>query len=549
MHQLAGDKIMDLNAVSRRTVLAAGGLALAPTMAGCMAALDPSRRDRSVVETREGSYRGRVVDGVYVFKGMRYGATTAGAGRFMPPRPAERFAGVRDAFDYGDQAPQARGSLAAPGAMSEDCLRINVWTPDPGDARKRPVLLWFHGGGFEAGSGSSLLYDGINMVKRGDVVTCTINHRLNVFGFCDLSSVLGAEFARSGNVGYLDLVAAMNWVRTNIAAFGGDPDNVMIYGQSGGGRKVSICFAGKDANGLFARGVVQSGAHLMVQTRDQAAALTGALLRALDIDPKNARDLQQVPQDRLTEIQRAVIAKAGYRFEPVMDGAAFDAHPFIPNAPMRTAHVPMMVGTTRTELSNQLGRDPAIYTLEEEALKKRLEAYYPAADIAEALTVFRASNPGASPTELFFKMTSWRSYIRNATIMAEKRAQLNGARNPTWMYQVTWRSPAEGGRRISQHTLDLPFMFDNVARAANLTGPESEETRSMTESMANAWLAFARSGDPNHKGIPHWPPYDLAKRPVMLFETPAKLEADPFKPEREFMDRYQPVRATARDEG
>jgi para-nitrobenzyl esterase len=539
---------MNVKALSRRTVLGAGGIVLLGASAGCITNSQSLSRDPAVAETREGSYRGRALDGVYVFKGMRYGASTAGTGRFMPPRPAATFVGVRDAFEYADQAPQARGALAAPGAMSEDCLRINVWTPEPKRGGKRPVLLWFHGGGFEAGSGSSLLYDGANMARRGDVVICTINHRLNVFGFCDLSGILGADFAQSGNVGYLDLVAAMTWVKSNVDAFGGDPDNVMIYGQSGGGRKVSVCFAGKDAKCLFAKGVVQSGSHLLVQTPEQSMALSVALLKALDIDLKKGRDLQLVPQDRLTEAQRSVIAKVGYRFEPTLNGINFDTHPFIPNAPKWSAKVPMMVGTTRTELSNQLGRDPDIYSIDDAALKLRLEAFYPPTDIDEAVSVFKASNPGASATELYFKMSSWRSYIRNATLMVERRAELNVADNPTWMYQVTWKSPAEGGRRLSQHTLDLPFMFDNVARAENLTGPQSEETRTMTESMASAWIAFARKGDPNHGGIPRWPTYDLQKRSVMLFDAPPVVVDDPFRSERVYMDRYQPVRATARSE-
>lgn len=511
--------------------------------AGAASAAEP------VVETTEGRYRGRSEGGVQVFKGMRYGASTAGANRFMPPRPAERFAGVRDAFEYGDQTPQARGPLAAPGPMSEDCLRINVWTPAVGDGRKRPVLLWFHGGGFEAGSGSSRLYDGTNMVRRGDVVVCTINHRLNVFGFCDLSGVLGAEFAQSGNCGYLDLVAAMRWVRENIAQFGGDPGNVMIYGQSGGGRKVTVCFAGKEADGLFHKGVVQSGSHLLIQTKDQAQALTADLLKRLSIDPADARDLQKVPQDELSAAQRQVIGAAGYRFEPVMDGIAFTAHPFIPEAPARTAKVPMMVGTTQTELSNQLGRDESLFSLDEAGLRQRLVRVIPEGDIDEAVRVFKTSTPSGSASEIFFKIASWRSYIRNATIMAEQRARLNGAQNPTWMYQVTWRSPAEGGRRLSQHTLDLPFMFDNVDKAPGLTGPPSDETRAMAEAMAESWLAFARTGDPNHPGVPHWPTYGLSNRPVMLFEVPAKVVNDPFRGERAFMERYQPVRATARDAG
>ncbi len=525
--------------LSRRVLMGATGVLLAAP------AVSWSQEGR-VIETAQGRYRGRLIDGVHVFKGMRYGASTAGAGRFMPPRAPETFAGVRDAFDYGDQTPQAQGGLAGPQPMSEDCLRINIWSPAVGDGKKRPVMLWFHGGGFESGSGASPLYDGTNMCKRGDVVLCTINSRLNVFGFCDLSSYLGADFAQSGNCGYLDLVQSMKWVKQNIAAFGGDPNNIMIYGQSGGGRKVTVCFAGKEASGLFAKGVVQSGSHLMIQTKDQARALTADLLKRLDIAPANARALQQVPQTRLSEVQRAVIGAAGYRFEPVMDGIAFTAHPFIPNAPAQTAKVPMMVGTAQHELANQMGNDPAVHQLDLAGLQARI-TMLPPEDRAEAIRVFRGSTPSGSYSEMFFKIASWRSYIRNATIMAEKRAALNGANNPTWMYQVTWRSPVEGGRRFAQHSSDLPFMFDNVARGARYTGPPSEATKIMANAMANAWIAFARTGNPNHSGIPRWPAYDPATRAVMQWESPPKLANDPYRTERVFMERYQPVRATARD--
>lgn len=524
---------------TRRSVLALGALAASGGRAFAQTEV--------IAETTEGRYRGRFVDGVQVFKGMRYGASTAGAGRFMPPTAPERFAGVRDALDYGDQAPQSRSILAASQAMSEDCLRINVWTPQASSARKRPVMVWFHGGGFEAGSGSSGLYDGGRMAQRGDVVVCTINHRLNVFGFCDLSA-FGPEFARSGNVGYLDLVAALKWVRANIASFGGDPANVMIYGQSGGGRKVSVCFAGSEAAGLFHKGAVQSGSHLLVQTPKESQTLSTALLKTLSIAPTDIKALQALPIEQLVAAQRATITQAGYRFEPTLDGVSFTTHPFIPNAPKRTAKVPMLVGTTQTELSNQLGRDPSVYALDEAGLVERLKRFLPDADAPEAVAVFKASAPHASPTELFFRITSWRSYIRNAVLMGERRSALNGADNPTWMYQLTWRSPAEGGRRFSQHTLDLPFMFDNVDRAALLTGPESEQTRAMTKSMAGAWLAFAHHGDPNHAGAPTWKPYDTTQRQTMLFDVPARVADDPNRTEREFMARYAPVRATTRDD-
>lgn len=530
---------MSHNGPTRRSALAAGGLLLAPASAWAQA--------ETLVESSEGRYRGRVESGIHVFKGLRYGATTAGAGRFMPPRAPEAFAGVRDAFEYGDQAPQVRSSLTVPGPISEDCLRINIWTPDASRARKRPVLLWFHGGGFEAGTGSSGLYDGTNMARRGDVVVCTINHRLNVFGHCDLSSVLGPEFAQSGNVGYLDLVAAMRWVRTNIAAFGGDPGNVMIYGQSGGGRKVTVCFAGQEAHGLFHKGVVQSGSHLVIQTPEQAARLSADLLKRLGIDPRNARALQDVPHEQVTQAQRQVIGAAGYRFEPVMDGKAFTAHPFVPRAPARTAKVPLMVGTAQHELAAQLGAVPGIHEIDEAGLRTRLAASLPAGDVDEAIAVFKASTPSGSYPEMFFKIMSWRAYIRNATLMAEARHALNGADNPTWMYQVTWRSPVDGGRRFAQHSSDLPFMFDNVERGARFTGPPTAATKVMADSMSEAWLAFARTGNPNHAGIPRWPSYDPKTRAVMQFDAPPRLASDPFRTERVFMERYQPARVTSSD--
>lgn len=522
--------------ISRRSVLGAGAGMLAAGAARAQGA------EGNVVETTEGRYRGRVENGVQVFRGLRYGADTSGAGRFLPPRPAERFAGIRDAFEFGDQAPQPRTILTVPGPISEDCLRVNVWTPETGGARKRPVMLWFHGGGFEAGTGSSGLYDGANMARRGDVVVVTINHRLNVFGFCDLSNLLGPEFVQSGNVGYLDLVAAMGWVRANIAQFGGDPGNVTIYGQSGGGRKVSVCFAGAEANGLFHKGIVQSGSHLRVHTPEQARALTDALLRTLDIAPGDARRLQVVPQDRLGAAQREVIAAAGYRFEPVIDGVSFKADPWLPNAPKQSAKVPLMLGTTQTELSNQLGRDPAIFAMDEAALKTRLAKTIPPEAVDEAVRVFKASTPSGSTAEMYFKIASWRAYITNAATMAERRHALNGKANPTWVYQVTWRSPVQEGRRFSEHTIDLPFMFDNVARAPHLTGPESAETKVMTDAMAGAWLAFAHTGDPNHSGIPKWPAYDVATRPVMLFDAPPELANDPFREERLLMARLPAVR-------
>lgn len=520
--------------LSRRHFVASGLLA-AGTLSVSRSFAQSGREP--VIEIAQGRLRGRIADnGVHVFKGMRYAASSAGPLRFMPPAPAPKWAGVQDAFEYGDQCPQARGSLAAAQAMSDDCLRINVWTPAL-DGAKRPVLLWFHGGGFEAGSGSSRLYDGTRMARRGDVVVATINHRLNVFGHCYLGGVLGDEFAQSGNVGYLDLIASMRWVRENIERFGGDPNNVMIYGQSGGGRKVSLCYAGKDAQGLFHKGVVQSGSHLKIQTTERANALTEGLLQELGIARENARKLQTIDVETLSSAQRKVIGAAGARFSPVLDGKTFTAHPFLPDAPAISSHLPMMLGTTRTELTNQMGRVPGIFDMDEAQAKERLKSFIEEADIDEAYRIFKASRPQANPSEVFFTIASARGYVRDQTIMAEQRVKAGG-RGKTYVYRLMWRQPVEGGRRVSQHSLDLPFMFDNVAAAPHMTGPETEATRAMVDHMANSWIAFARKGDPNNASVPTWAPYDLARRNTMMFDVPSKAVDDPHKDERVFMSRY-----------
>jgi para-nitrobenzyl esterase len=397
-------------------------------------------------------------------------------------------------------------------------------------------MVWFHGGGFESGSGSSSLYDGARLAKRGDVVVATINHRLNVFGHCFLGG--RGDFARSGNVGYLDLLASLRWVKENIAAFGGDPGNVTIFGQSGGGRKVSLCYAGREAQGLFNRGIVQSGSHLVIQTPEQAERLTAHLLRELGLPAGDPRRLQAVPMATLIETSRKVIQAENYRFSPVRDGLAFQANPFLPDAPQISRQLPMMVGANRTELSNQLGREPGIFEMDEASMTKRLATFIPPADIPEALRVFRASRPQASPSELFFTITSARGYVRDRTILAEQRARAGSA--PTYLYELMWRSPVEGGRRVTQHSLDLPFVFDNVGspRGLEMAGPQTEETRRLTDAMAGAWIAFARTGDPNHAGIPRWRPFDLGMRATMLFDVPSTVVDDPRREERLFMARY-----------
>lgn len=500
--------------------------------------MDNGATRSETVDTTGGRVQGVTSEGIGIFRGLRYGADTAGANRFRPPQPVEPWTGVFDASAYGDTAPQTFTRLALGGTkgnrppLGEDCLRLNVWTPACDEAH-RPVMVWLHGGGFEAGTGSMLLYDGTNVARRGDVVVVTINHRLNVFGHCFLDELAGEDFAGSANVGFLDVVAALEWVRDNIAGFGGDPGNVTIYGQSGGGRKVSIAMAAPVASGLFHRGIVQSGSHLRLAEPERATKLTTALLDQLGIPSTEPRRLQDVPMDQLIEAS----AKVRGRFAPTIDAVVFDGHPWDPDAPKLSADIPLMIGTCRTELSNQVGSmDPATFDITEDELPERLARYVPADDVTDLVDTVRRSVPGASAPEVFFTIASARGYWLDSVMQTERKAAQDAA--PVYSYRLMWRTPVEGGRRVTPHSLDLPFMFDNVAVAADMVGEPTDETAAIAAAMSEAWIAFARTGDPNHAGIPQWDPYDLDRRPVMLFDSGPQAADDPHRDERLAMSRY-----------
>ncbi len=497
--------------------------------------------DSAVVATADGKVQGAVRDGISIYRGIPYGAPTGGANRFRPPQPPEPWTGVREARLYGETAPQARTWLAKGGfegnspEIGEDCLVLNVWTPGPDDA-KRPVLVWLHGGGFEAGTGSMMLYDGVNMARRGDVVVVTINHRLGLMGHLHLADIAGDEFGGSVNAGFLDIVAALKWVQTNISAFGGDPGNVTIYGQSGGGRKVSLATAAPVASGLFHRGIVQSGSHLRLHTRERANELAERLLHHLEIPTDQARRLQDLPMKDLLRAGRAI----GRRYSPAVDGLVFDRHPWDPDAPPTAASVPMMIGTCRTELSNQLGTmDPTTFDITDDELPDRLEQFIDRSDVDEAVRLVRSSTPNAPASEVLFTIATARGYWRDSVLQTERKATHaaeGGA--PVWSYRVMWRTPVEDGRRVTPHSLDLPFMFDNVDTVPDMIGPATDETAAMAQAMSESWLAFARTGDPDCAAVPEWSPYDLARRTVMHFDVPPVAVDDPHRSERLFMERY-----------
>src|SRR3984885_13995120 len=346
-----------------------------------------------VVETTSGKISGAVVDGISAFKGVPYGASTAGANRFMPPQKPQPWAGVRAAVDWAGHAPQAYAGPRRPEVtalsgtpdkvpVSEDCLTLNVWTPGL-DASKRPVMVWYHGGAFSYGSANTPRTDGARLARRGDVVVVTVNHRLNIFGFLDLAELGGENFAHSGNTGVLDLVASLEWVRDNIARFGGNPDNVTIFGQSGGGGKVSALLAMPAAKGLFHRAIVMSGAGVRMADPKRSTKLAEAVLAVLGLTTRDLDKLQEVPiKDMIAAIQPAQekLAPVPYRLldrygcGPVVDGHDLPHLPFDPKATDLSADVPVMVGGTKDENALFLAPDDAVWnrSLSEAELKTRV---------------------------------------------------------------------------------------------------------------------------------------------------------------------------------
>ena len=501
--------------------------------------------DPVVAETTYGRVRGVEMNGIKVFKGIPYGATTAGKNRFMPPAAPAKWSGVRDALAYGSSAPQTEpGSRRAASALavaaaglpaeSEDCLVLNVWTPAVHDNRKRPVMFWCHGGGFATGSGSSPVTEGLNLAKRGDVVVVTINHRLNVLGFTSLEEAGGQEFASSGDVGMMDIVAALRWVRDNIGEFGGDPNTVMIFGQSGGGRKVATLLAMPSAKGLFHRATIESGATLRLVEADQGTRVARELMSTLGIPKERARDLQSVPLDRLMSAYFEVVRKMNVDqmtqgFSPLVDGMVLPKHPFHPTASPISSDVPVMLGSTRTELTSSA--QEADFALTDTAMRTRIRQVL-GNHADEAVRVYQKLNPGAPPSDIYFLIASDYRYSGPVMKIAERRAALGKA--PVYLYYFRWETPVDGGRLKSPHTIEIPFAFDNVKAATRLTGG-GPEAIALADKVSDTWIAFAKTGNPNQPKMPRWAAYNAAERATMVFNTESRVVNDPIKEQRLMM--------------
>src|SRR6516225_7312806 len=454
-----------------------------PRAEGGFAAPAASSAMAPVVETTSGKIRGVAANGVQIYRGVPYAAPTAGSNRFIPPRKVEPWTGVRDAFQNGHSSPQVAPSPSAIGwglrgsaAQGEDCLVLNIFSTGVNDGRKRPVMVWIHGGGYTYGSGSSLGYDGASLARTGDVVVICINHRLNVVGHLYLGAA-AAELADSGNVGMLDIVAALQWVRDNVAQFGGDSGNVTIFGQSGGGGKVSTLVAMPAARGLFHKAIV-------------GAANAGG---------------------------------GGVRFGPVVDGHSLPRHPFDPDAPETSADVPMIIGTTETEGS--YFAPPDLLSLDEAAVRARLKERL-AADGDRMYDLFKKRRPAATPSEIYFTISAFPS---NAHLQAERKAAQRRA--AAFLYQIRWRTPVDGGRRLSPHCIEIPFAMQNHWHLPEMvgTGPELQP---LADKVSGAWVAFARTGNPSHSGIPNWPAYSAAERSTMHMNNEWTVVTDPDREER-----------------
>jgi para-nitrobenzyl esterase len=497
-----------------------------------------------VVETTAGKVRGTSSNGIHSFKGIPYGASTAGANRFMAPVKPKAWSGVRDATRYGHQAPQNMHftDVLAPQAdpsegFDEDCLVLNVWTPGLNDGRKRPVMFWIHGGGFAQESGSWPWLDGTALARRGDVVVVTINHRLNIFGYLHLADIGGEKYAASGNAGMLDLVAGLQWVRDNIAQFGGDPSNVMIFGESGGGAKVCTLLAMPAAKGLFHRAAIQSGSWLRCTPREEAAATAKAVLAELGVSASNVDEIQNVPVQKLLSLKTGAMVPLPPRrgalrmgFSPVVDGEILPTHPFDPVATPLAADIPLLVGCTRQEATLFYLRDESVFTLDEPGMRARVSEMLEEPFASRAIETYRQANPGATPSDLFLLIASDR-LVRRDTIRLTERKSAQG-KAPVYAYLFTWNSPALGGRLRAPHTVEIPFVFDNTDIPAVMT--KSPTAKALAAQTSSAWIAFARTGNPNYAGLPHWPAYTMAERATMTFDTTCRVVNDPGSVERQF---------------
>jgi para-nitrobenzyl esterase len=522
---------MKQSSSTRRNFLQNGPLALAIARAGVWSLASEAKPDDfPVAETANGKLRGMAFGPIVAFRGIYYGANTGGKNRFMPPQKLTPWTGIKEAFAYGNICPQTPANASQdytrmiewdkqPGGMGEDCLNLNLWTPGLADGRKRPVFVSFHGGGFTAGSSNSPGYHGEPLARYADAVVVTVNHRLASFGFSHFGDLLDERFAGSGTVGMQDLVASLQWIRDNIANFGGDPEKVMIFGQSGGGRKVSAITAMPSVKGLFQRAAVQSGSISTLITREDATRNAKILMQELGITRNQVTALQEVPYLNLLEAQVAATKKAGAMgFIPVVDGKVIPQHPFEPAASDVSKNVPFIIGTMLGESALSMSN----YNLDDAGLQEYAKKRF-GAEADSVLAAYRKAYPTASPYFIETRIDTQIDRRARALHQADRKSEQGGA--PAWVYRFDYPSPGYGGKFGPVHGTDVSLVFHNSL--TNINAAASPEMLAIMEQISSAWVAFAKTGDPNNPRMPQWPAYNLETRTTMLFDAKTRAVQDP----------------------
>ncbi|MEO8862031.1 MAG: carboxylesterase/lipase family protein [Ginsengibacter sp.] len=496
-------------------------------------------KDIALVSTESGKVKGYTHNGIFIYKGIPY----AHAERFMPPLKPTPWTNTRSSMTYGPVCPidattTTNDEFEFPfqhdlGYNNEDCLSLNIWTQKINDAKKRPVMVWLHGGGFTAGSSIELpSYDGENLARKGDVVVVSVNHRLNVLGFLDLSAY-GDKYKSSSNAGLLDLVAALQWVHENIAQFGGDPNNVTIFGQSGGGGKVTCMLSAPSAKGLFQKAIIESGSYVNeFMDPTTSKRISAALLEELKIDPSQADSLQKIPYNVLNAAGRKALQKVqkelaaegkpvqgfGLGWGPVLDGTFLPYQPTSAEAAALGKNVPLLVGSTKNEFTPFNPSTRGI-TMEQarEILKKKYDTKTD--DYMAAIkTAYPNTVKPSDYTDIDFMMRP--GVIRQANMKARQKAA------PVYVYLFTWQSPVNGGIYKAMHCMDIAFEFNNIERCQEMTGG-GKEAYGLANKMSQAWINFATTGNPNAKGLPNWPAYTESNGSTMIFDVKCEARQHP----------------------
>lgn len=534
--------------INRRRLLA-GGAATAGVLAMPMAACAEAASETVEVQVAEGRLRGVRTGGVDAYKGVPYGAGVSGANRFKPARPAAPWTGVFDATKLGTPSFQDPTTVygrnePAPG---EDCLVLNVWTP-AGAGKGRPVMVYSHGGGYTTGSGGSTAQDGAMLAREHDMVVVATNHRLGVLGYLYLGELGGAEYAGSGNQGLSDIVLALKWVARNIEAFGGDPGNVTIFGESGGGAKTSCLYATPSVAPLFSRAIIQSGPVVRISTPDVAAETTRMFLAQLGIAPADWRKVLDAPASQILAAQKALNAQVkgdsgGWKgiqslnpgaYGPIVDGDLLPHHPFDPTAPASAADKPLMIGWLDNEAAffAWTGKDIEAFRLDEAGLKARLSGRF--GDKAQALIdAYRSDRPGATPSDVYLAAASYYAMGGGSVLTAERKAAQGKA--PVYVYNIAYRSNRKmDGTDIelgAMHASDIPLVFNTVASPDTLAGSRADRFAA-ARNISAMWANFARTGRPSAPEQPAWPAYDLKTRSTMVLDVACAVVLDRFGAER-----------------